>query len=309
MSKIQKQAVAKAVAALAEIAEEFEDELGRRPASGELLEIILWGLRSGRDDLLSDATPYDVQEITSRLRKGAQPKPSWPKVGKTASVLDELNDSVFVAASAMVADLSQLERHHSGKPLSSAALSALLVQALHASPDELLADVHPADIEAVRIKTRRTRSASAVPGDVVAIPSDKGDYLMAVVVAKDDIGTAYGFFEGRHALRPVSALRDAPVRRHPVYSSQRLIASGAWKIVGHDDNLLARFPAEPEIFYRGLSVDGTTDYGPYGSGETAAGRLRRLTKSEAEEIGLLSGVYRQLCPAEYIERYLEGRLP
>lgn len=309
MTQYQHQAVAKAVSALAEIAEEFEDELGRRPTSRELMEIILWGLRSGRDDLLSDAGPADVQDVALKRRKNSTPKPDWSETDETASVLDELNDGVFVSAATMIADLSQLKRHHDGEPLSGATLSTLLAEALRASPDDLLADIHTADVESVQIKTKRVRRAIARLGDIVAIPSSKGDYLIAVVVAKDDIGTAYGFFEGRHSLRPVSALRNMPVRRYPVYASQRLVADGTWRIVGHDDGLLSLFPAETEIYCSGLSADGTTDYGPYGSGMNASGRLRRLTRSEADEIGLLDNTYRQVCPEEYIEEYLEKKLP
>ena len=34
-----------------------------------------------------------------------------------------------------------------------------------------------------------------------------------------------------------------------------------------------------------------------------------FSREEAEEIGLLSGKYRQFVPPEYIEQYLAGELP
>jgi hypothetical protein len=43
---------------------------------------------------------------------------------------------------------------------------------------------------------------------------------------------------------------------------------------------------------------------PFGRGETARGKLRDLTREEAEKLGLLSGRYRQTYTCEFLEKQL-----
>jgi hypothetical protein len=62
--------------------------------------------------------------------------------------------------------------------------------------------------------------------------------------------------------------------------------------------LCSLFPGEPEIFHR------PKPGAPFGRGETARGKLRDLTREEAEKLGLLSGRYRQTYTCEFLEKQL-----
>jgi hypothetical protein len=145
-------------------------------------------------------------------------------------------------------------------------------------------------------------------GDIVAIPAGNDEYFFALVLAKNDFGAAYGLFEGTSRLKPVSKNSHPAVNPRPVYSADDLIESDRWKIIGRDEGLLSLFPEEPEIYHRQRADRPNPLLGPYGAGETASGKLRPLTREEAEEIGLLSDEYRQSYLPDTLEKYLNAKL-
>lgn len=296
-----------AAAELAELAADFADESGRQPSSAELCEVLTWGLRSCRDDVLSDANPSNMQELAPRLRKGAQKRPAWSEPDASAgSAVDALNDQAFGAATTLLTDLSRLWKSESGAAPALDELCRVLTLGLQRSPADLLADVAPADIAAIVPRLARKGKVSTRPGDIVAIPTQAGQHLFAVVVAKNSLGTAYGFFKGAGPLRPIAAQSHPPVFPYPIYTGDQLVAQGKWPIIGHDEGLLALFPPEPEIYHSEQLLDDGPPVGPFGSAETPSGAWRDVSEDEARAVGLTSGQYSQVVLPDYIETYVAG---
>ncbi|MDT5293479.1 MAG: hypothetical protein QOJ76_359 [Acidobacteriota bacterium] len=313
MAEFQEKLITTAARGLEEVAEEFADELERRPSSAELFEIITQALKSVGDERLSDVTPSNVTALKPQIRRGAARLDSAPEADEPGGSVSDLNDAAFVVAGDLVADLSDGFKRETGRAPTLNELCGLLVEAAHRCKEGLLADINPADIIGVKAEVNKKRKIKAEVGDLVAIPLENGEYLIAIILARNTYGVAYGLFEGASKVpRPFSVNSHPPAAPHPVYSSDELVANGRWKIVGHDEGLLSLFPAEPEIYYRQQVIPGMPDYGkdigPYGSGRTASGRMRELTKEEAEELGLLDGSYRQGHLAEHLEEYLSAQL-
>jgi hypothetical protein len=140
-----------------------------------------------------------------------------------------------------------------------APLSALLAEisdALREVPAQFVTGVG----QSTRLKLLGpTASRRPKPGDVVAIPSGRGGYRLAVTITRNRFGIAFGLFQGRHAVARIPGDDDA-IYPLPVYSDVQSVTSGAWKVLGTQESLLQRFPREPVIFHlMGLAElpDGT----------------------------------------------------
>ena len=158
----------------------------------------------------------------------------------------------------------------------------------------ILADVAPADIRKLTADVPKKRIAKPRPGDVLAIPAKDGGYHMAVVVAQNCFGCALGLFHGTSAQGQLDAdLRRSP-RKYPVHTGDDLVTNGTWKIVDHDDRLLALFPSDPVIYHRPNAWPGIADTGQFGAAETSDGTLRLIGPDEAREVGLEDGTYQQV---------------
>jgi alkylhydroperoxidase/carboxymuconolactone decarboxylase family protein YurZ len=313
MAEFQEKLIATAARGLTEVADEFADELERRPSSAELFEVVAQALKSFGDERLSDVSPSNVAALKPQIKRGAKRLDSRQEAdGPEASSVSDLNDAAFVVAGDLVADLADGFKRETGLPPTLNELCGLLVAAAQRCDAGLLADINPADIAGLKAEVNKRRKIKAEVGDIVAIPLENGEYAIAVILAKNTFGVAYGFFQGASKIpRPFSVNSHPPAAPHPVYSTDALVANGRWKIVGHDEALLSLFPSEPEIYLRQQVIPGMPDYGknigPYGSGQTASGRTRDLTKEEAEELGLLDGTYRQTFVAQYLEDHLSAQ--
>jgi hypothetical protein len=92
------------------------------------------------------------------------------------------------------------------------------------------------------------------------------------------------------------------VLRFPIYSGGRFVANGRWRRVGYFPELLGSFPTEPEIYHSKKNFPTDDRIGPYGSAENARDELRAITKKEAEDVGLLTGQYRQGMLEDFLDR-------
>jgi hypothetical protein len=169
------------------------------------------------------------------------------------------------------------------------------------SADGILGDDPPVAIDRIEIVARAGAKPPQV-GDIVSIPAPDGKFFLTVVVAKNSLGIAYGLFEGTHPPEPVAADAHPPARSRPVYEGDEAIASGRWKVIGHEPALLELFPREPEIYHY-----SDPETGRPALGETAAGEIRELSQDEACEIGLEDESYRQFLLPDQLERYLSER--
>lgn len=284
---------------LREIAEDFDEAIGRKPAPQELGELLTYGIQSSREDLLEDVRPSAVAALRPKLSGGDQ---------EHDSAVGELDDGPFSQANALVTDIARAYRGETGSLPKLQTLAAIILEALRGAGTDVFSGATGDDVVAIEPELREITGGAASPGDIVAIPAPGGRYFTAVVVTRNQSGTAYGLFDGTRGAVPVSSSSPPQVVRHPIYSGDEMVQNGTWPVVGHDDALLEFFPDEPEVFYDApLMADVEPDIGPHGSAETPSGERRDLTEDEAEEVGLTDGSYSEFHPPETVSEYLASR--
>ncbi|WBB58741.1 hypothetical protein O7599_24390 [Streptomyces sp. WMMC500] len=273
---------------LAALATEFEEQVGKRPSLGELLELLGWASHG----------VYPVPLAFNVKLKGGK---RYSSLGR--SLVGELNDSIFVDAASF---LSAMAKGASGRLLPTSELASSLVLTLKDSRISL-EDVAREEVAELTVHTAKKPTKPRI-GDVLAIPASGGGYRIASVVARNRFGTALGFIRGRFDVpRPASGERLV-VHQFPIYTDDRLVATGAWRVVGHDENLLSLFPAEPEIYHAPDLQWPGIDLGKFGAAEKAAGEIRLIEIDEARAVGLLDGTYRQSYLGELLEQFMESSL-
>jgi hypothetical protein len=289
-------ALAKAASRLEGVSADFADLIGRPPTLGELLEVLGWAIPANND--AADATFAPPMTFKANLKGNRR------YASAEESRVGELNDSIFSDATdhliALIEDLDAA----TGAPVSPQLFASAILQVLRTG-QITLADVSGGDVRKLAVNGP-TRNPKPKVGDVVAIPAQRGGYHLAVVVARNRFGTALGLFYGTSPLpRLGPAARRAP-RPHPVHTNDRLIVTGVWRVVDHDETLLSLFPAEPEIYHKpGQWSDIGIDTGEFGAAETADGTIRLIGPDEAREVGLLDGTYRQVETADFLQRRLD----
>ncbi|MBR7838506.1 hypothetical protein KDL01_34890 [Actinospica durhamensis] len=280
---------------LARIARDASGPLGGDPTLGELLEIIGWAFPEGSDAVDgSFATPL-------RFKAGLKPNKRYAVA--TASRVAELGDAVFTDTTDLLADaVAGLAADQA--PVTPERFSAVLLEALR-SGRVPLADVEGAAVARLAIEPPK-KSVKLTPGDILAIPAAAGGHHVAVVLIRNRFGTALGLFRGTSRLPRTAAALEAPLP-HPVYTDEQPVKTGVWRLIGHDESLLARFPADPEIYHKPRRRPGVDDTGEFGAAETADGTLRFIDADEAQAVGLAEGTYRQTLLSPLLEKYLDER--
>lgn len=277
---------------IGEIGDEFKNEIDRVPIVDELLEILSYG--ASALPAITFGSEDAPAAVTFRAKwRGA-------KQVEESNAIGELNDSLFVLA----ADLfGSIVSYCGVEKLNEKQLSDWLTTVVQALIAAGSLGSGGGELQKIEVKATRGKSKRGKVGDVVAIPAGSGRYYIAVIVGKNQFGTAYGFFRGRHPLRAPPKSR---VVEHPIYSDDDPIWAGRWKVIGHDEQLRSLFPAEPEIFHRPQQTyPGEPEIGPFGSGETVSGKMRNVSQDEAQRLGLLDGSYRQIYPSQIFEQALE----
>lgn len=298
------EAIAKLAASeLTALADEMESQLGRAPTSAELVDVLAWGLKSLPEGTVDGFDATRLTGLRAQYRRGAKPSGDAAK-----NEVDELNDAPFTMASDLAALLTdRLADELGDKPTLDDLLGAILA-GLHRAGESILSDVDPRDVIAIKAELRRGKQPRPKVGDVVAIPASNGEHHLAVVVAKNGFGTAYGVLEGTGPARPLSKSSRREVWPHPFYSDDDPVVSGRWLLVDHDEELLDAFPSEPEIFHLPRPDMPYVDVGPHGAAERPGGKLRKLSEQEAKEAGMDREDFHQTFLADDLERYLDARL-
>ena len=288
-------ALGEASSGLAEVAAEFADELGGAPTLAEFLELLGWAVPTNSDatdGLFPEPLRFKAVLSGNKLYRSHAP-----------SRVPELDDHLFDDAGEHHRELLERMRATGDAPVTPQQFASALLQVLR-SGRIVLADVEPKDIRKLTADVPKKRVPKPRPGDVLAIPARNGGFHMAVVVTLNRFGTALGLFRGTCARARLDAnLRRAP-RKLPVYTDNGRVADGTWKIVGHDDSLLALFPSDPPIYHRPNAWRGI-DTGEFGAAETADCTLRLIGPDEAREVGLQDGTYRQVCHAAWLQKLLD----
>ena len=215
-----------------------------------------------------------------------------------------MNDNTFVIASDFVVQLTDAFKEEEKRPPALAEFCRLLQAGFERA--EGVVEKPPLPLK-IKAEVRKKKTIACKVGDLVAIPAQNREFFMALVLAKNQFGVALGFFQGTSIIRSISIHSHPPIEPHPIYTGEEFIETGRWRIIGHDDALLSLFPAEPEIYHYQYQDKPRPGIGPYGSGETISGRLRPLTKEEAEDLGLLTGTYRAVYLPDLLEEYLDRK--
>jgi hypothetical protein len=231
------------------------------------------------------------------------------------STLDDLNDHCFSLATELLVDLCDAFEEETGHKPTLAEVCELLAWGFRGCSADLLKDINPFQVVALKAKVSGKGKIRSMPGDVVAIPAGRGEHYLAVYLGRfrGPFGHAFGVILGRHRLRPPTPDWEPAVYRRPVCTEIQPISSGRWKVLAHRPDFLARFPPYPEHFHRKSDFPDDPRIGPFGSAEAPTeyegerGRegvvdystgtetcvLRHLSREEAEAIGLEAGDFFQ----------------
>lgn len=229
-------------------------------------------------------------------------------MGKIEGLISSLNDSCFVHAGECLTKLCRMIEEESGVKPSLNDLCEILAVSLQGCSGDLLSDVDVQAVEKLTPKVASHKKVNLRPGDILVIPREKGGYYFAIYITSNRFGEAFGIFEGHRQVPCVSSRWEPVPAKFPIYTGKSLVVRGRWRRIDHREDLLDLFPKSPEIYHSKSDHPSDDQIGPYGSGETATEELRQLTESEARQIGLIQGTYRQVMLEEQFEKYLQDTL-
>jgi hypothetical protein len=154
-------------------------------------------------------------------------------------------------------------------------------------------------------KGQRPRKTKLAPGMVFAITRPNGGFYLIVHLASNQFGEAFGLTAGWQTDPTLAAdLRPHPRMAH-VYTDSKFASRGQWRYVGDRLDLLAFYPAEPEIYHLKSDNLKNPEIGPYGSAERASNRLRFLSEEEYRTSPIANSDYRQIMLEEQVEKWLQ----
>ncbi len=227
---------------------------------------------------------------------------------KIEGLISSLNDSCFVHAVECLTTLCRMIEEESGVKPSLNDLCEILAVSLQACSGDLLSDVDVQAVEKLTPKVASHKKVSLKPGDVLAVPREKGGYYFVIYITSNRFGEAFGIFEGHRQVPHVPSRWEPVPAKFPVYTGKTLVVSGRWRRIDHREDLLDLFPKSPEIYHSKSDNPSNDRIGFYGSAEAPTGELRGLNESEARQIGLVQGTYRQVMLEEQFEKYLRDAL-
>ncbi|MFD1365177.1 hypothetical protein [Actinoplanes sichuanensis] len=266
----------------------YQDDIGGLPTLGEFLEIIglaLLSVSEGGD------LPAGVAGFSAEVgRKRYQPQRD--------SRVPELNDAIFAETASFLVAVGAVR----GRATSPDEFAAAVLDVLQ-DDDVAFEDVRGPDVSRLAAVVSRSTVRPRV-GDILAIRVRESGYRMAVVTARNRFGTAIGLFGRPAAIPRLTAASIDSAATRSVYTDDQLIISGKWKVVGHDERLLSSFPSDPDIYHGPDPIFPNVDLGDFGAAESPSGTLRKVAKSEAEEVGLLNDSYRQAFVSEHLHQLL-----
>jgi hypothetical protein len=280
---------------LSEVAAQFADEFDGPPTLAEFLELLGWAIPMNSDAIDGMwAEPLRFKVVLLGHK---------PYRSDAASRVPDLDDHLFEDARDHHRVLVERMRAASGAPVTPQQFAYAILHVIQ-SGRITLADVEAKDIKNLKADLSKKTVAKPKPGAVLAIPASDGGYHMAVVLAHNRFGMALGLIRGTSAQGRLDAGLRGAARKYPVHTSRDLVADGTWKVVQHDESLLALFPSDLVIYHRPNAWSGI-DTGQFGAAETADGTLRMIGPDEAREVGLHDGTYRQTCHAAYLQKRLD----
>lgn len=225
------------------------------------------------------------------------------------SLIEGLNDNCFVLATAYLKELSQAVEDETGQKPTLDEMCELLTWGLKGCSADILADTDPRNVATLKPVAARRPKINLTRGDVIAIPASNGEFFLVVFLTKN-AGLAFGIVDGTHRIRPIDDNWNPKTLKHAVYSGDRLLREGRWRVVGRCEHICERFPDEPDMYLDAASHNESFPDNPtkYGVALLAGGATRHVSEQEAREVGLLTGDYEQHYDGSRFEKYLEGKI-
>ncbi|MBL7696580.1 MAG: hypothetical protein JNK79_00410 [Chitinophagaceae bacterium] len=279
----------------------FNEEQEGKPQLKTWLGVLLWSLQNTSIDDFADEKINSLREITVHTNT----KKIKLTVDKAVDYTSDLNDNCFVVASDIVADFAKKVSKESNKKMTAEIFFDSITEALHQIKDPLFEDVDQHDIEKILPGYSSSKTQKIKKGDVVSVPLPKDSFALMVAIGDTSFGTGYGVIDKRFNNFSPNQLKDEEVLKYPLFGSNKLPEKGKWKMVFHDESLLNLFPGTLEKFHSPLLFEEAK---PFGLAETSDGTLRKLSKEEADKIGVAEKDFKQVMLPEEIERYLDRKL-
>ncbi len=225
------------------------------------------------------------------------------------SLIEGLNDNCFVLATKYLKDLGQEIEDETGQKPTLDEMCELLAWGFKGCSSDILADIDPRDVVKLKAVAERRPKVRLARGDIVAIPASNGEYFF-VVFLTINTDHAFGIVEGTHQITPIADDWNPKTLKYAVYSDDRLLREGRWRIVGKCERLCERFPDKPSIYLDAKTHNKVfpNDPSQYGVILGVRGAARHISRREAKEVGLLSGDYQQSYNGEQFEEYLERKI-
>ena len=290
------------VTELNEIFEAFTEEMERKIQVKEFFCLILWSVKNISIEPYNYITATSVEEI--RVVMKAQSLKI--NISEILDQLGELNDNCFVTTSDFISALIKENLQSDDYEITIKSVFHLIIIALHKFDTTPFEDYDKLEIQKVDIKFVSKKKIRIKQGDVITIPLSDTTFAIAIMIEKTSFGTGYGIFNKRYSSFSFKQLVSDEVLKYQLFTVDTPVQEGVWKIMFNDKNLLNRFPKTLEKFHSPLLFDSAK---PYGLGETSDGTLRKLSKEEAEEIGILSKDFDQVLLPEELKDFLNELLP
>ena len=285
--------LAEASKLVSRVFEAFADEQDGEPGFGEFLEILGWSVPTSSEFMGSSPMPLMFKaKVKGNRRYKAEP----------SEHVAELNDNTFNEATDLLAFLVERAGSARGQEVSPADLAGYVLEVLHAGKISFV-DIGSGDVVDLTVDVPK-RIPKPKVGDVVAIPAAESGYHLAVALSDDQTGLALGILQEVFPTPRVGRADQYRARHIPVYTGKALIADGAWRIVGHNEELLALFPDPPELYWPAVTVFGER-FGDYGAAGQTGGPKRLISKEEATAVGLLDNTYERVHIEENFQRDLD----
>lgn len=215
---------------------------------------------------------------------------------------EDLPDGFFVDAIEALRMISQSFCEHTGKLPQLQEWCQTLLFTARCSGTDLFHELPNTALVDIKAKALLQKRFTAKSGDVIAMPTKDQKWLFALYLTSNRFGTALGlFFEKSQNLKASEQLTPNTA----IYTGDRFIKNGRWKIVGSKPEWLSLFPGNLEILHFNEHPGMTrSKIGEFGSAESPDGKMRQLKNGESDGFGFLGEKYRQ----GYLEEYLESLL-
>ena len=226
---------------------------------------------------------------------------------KIEGLISTLNYSCFVHAGECLTKLCQMVEEESGVKPSLNDLCEILVVSLQCCSADLLSDANVQAVDKLTPKVAPHKKIILKPGDVLAIPREKGGNYFVIYIASNRFGEALAFSTGTSKF-PMFPQGGSPSRPNSLF----ILGKPWWSVaVGGELTIvktcLICFPSHQKSITASRIIRRMAALGRM-EAEAATGELRELTEAEANLIGLTRSTYRQVMLEEQFEKYLQDNL-